>query len=169
MEIAKKLIDQLDAIKLKLTDDEYMQITGTIVSISKYESKLYEVTVYYPNVSENLIEDNMQMMENASTTAVSIEKMIFLSEVNFKESEHENINNYNKNRLQEMLKEPVRMCVHDLDIFKYPPAFATFHVLEGIANIHEDGDTEDVSNYTKINKCLSITNFYCFIKPYNGS
>jgi hypothetical protein len=48
MEIAKKLIDQIDSIKEKLSDKEYKEIADTLLEISKTNNQLYEITVFAP-------------------------------------------------------------------------------------------------------------------------
>ena len=168
MDIAKNLLEQIDLFKQKLTDEEYLKLSNTLLKLSKHDSNLYEVTIYIPKVSEELIEGgNIQILENPSTTVVNIQKIVFISKINFSVSEHETINEYNKKRFEEMLKGPVKMCSHDLDIFKHKPNILTMECLECIVNVNEDGDSDNSENYTKVNKYVRIDGFLCSIRVFD--
>ena len=56
MDIAKNLLEQIDSIKQKLTDEEYLKLSNTLLKLSKHDINLYEVTIYYPRVYEELMD-----------------------------------------------------------------------------------------------------------------
>lgn len=129
MDNARELLEQIDSIKEKITDGEYLDIVKTLTKISKVENDFYKIKVIHPVATEEI---ESQDGDVDSTTEIHLKETTFIAK--FKaEFIHENIAFF-------MMKDINKLKNGEMISVSYSTLVSLFEDTEMTKNLIKDGE-----------------------------